>query len=622
MKKLLTILPIITIAFMAITFTSCDDDDDNEIMEPTTNSIVDFVTENSDNYGMLLDALIKADGDLATVLGGDGPFTVFAPNDTAFGTFLSANGFNSVDEVPTDVLSQILLNHVVSGSVQSSSLSTGYINSLSTATPNGENMNMYIDTSNGVRINGVSSVTGADNIVDNGVIHLVDAVIGLPTVVTFATADSTFSTLVAALTRGDQPDFVSTLSTANGTDPAPFTVFAPTNTAFGDLLTELGVSELDDIDTATLTATLNHHVVAGANVMSSALMDNMIVTTLGGDITANVSGGATLTDANGRMSNIVAVDVQTANGIIHVIDKVILPELPTNTIVDFVSENSDNYGMLLEALGKADGDLATVLDGDGPFTVFAPNDTAFGTFLSANGFNSIDEVPTDVLSQILLNHVVSGSVESTGLSTGYISTLSTATPNGENMNMFVDISNGVTLNGVSTVTTPDNIVDNGVIHLVDAVIGLPTVVTFATADSTFSTLVAALTRDDQPDFVSTLSTANGTDPAPFTVFAPTNTAFGDLLTELNVEGLDDIDTATLTATLNHHVVAGANVMDSALMDNMTITTLGGDITANVTGGATLTDANGRVSAITATNVQSSNGIIHVIDKVILPSLDQ
>ncbi|MDG1161664.1 MAG: fasciclin domain-containing protein, partial [Flavobacteriaceae bacterium] len=79
-----------------------------------------------------------------------------------------------------------------------------------------------------------------------------------------------------------------------------------------------------------------------------------------------------------------------------------------------------------------------------------------------------------------------------------------------------------------------------------------------------------------------------------------------------------IDEPTLDAVLKVHVVAGANVFDTDLTDNLTVTTLGGDITANVTGGATLTDANGRVSDIIATNVQANNGIIHAINKVILP----
>ena len=140
----------------------------------------------------------------------------------------------------------------------------------------------------------------------------------------------------------------------------------------------------------------------------------------------------------------------------------------------------------------------------------------------------------------------------------------------------------MTFNGISTVTTPDVEATNGIVHIIDEVIALPTVVTFATADPTFDTLEAALTRSDLTfDYVATLSTANGTGLAPFTLFAPTNDAFGDLLTELNVAALADIDEPTLKATLDHHAVAGANVLSTALMDNMTVTTLGGDITANL-----------------------------------------
>ena len=322
MKNLAKFLSLMLIVLLPLSAMSCDDN--NDMDEPETNTIADFVAGNN-NYSSLLAALIKAD--LVNTLKGAGPFTVFAPDNAAFSLFLSANGFANLDAVPVSALKQILLNHVVSGAVKSTDLTTGYISTLSTAAPNNLNISMFVNTSGGVKLNGVSEVTGANNILDNGVVHLVNKVIGLPTVVTFATADSTFSTLVAALTRADQPNFVSVLSTANGTAPAPFTVFAPTNNAFGALLTELGASGLSAINTATLTATLNHHVVAGANVRSTALTNNMTVGTLGGNITANITGGAKLTDANGRISNIVAVNVQATNGVIHAIDKVILPKL-------------------------------------------------------------------------------------------------------------------------------------------------------------------------------------------------------------------------------------------------------------------------------------------------------
>lgn len=169
------------------------------------------------------------------------------------------------------------------------------------------------------------SVVAADIDVSNGVIHAVDKVIGLPTVVTFATADATFSTLVAALTADPGFTYVTTLSST--TAPAPFTVFAPTNTAFGNLLTELGANSLGDIPIPTVQATLNTHVIAGANVLSSSLTNGMTVTTLGDSFTINLGTSATFTDLNGRTGNIVVTDVQASNGVIHVVDKVILPQL-------------------------------------------------------------------------------------------------------------------------------------------------------------------------------------------------------------------------------------------------------------------------------------------------------
>ncbi len=169
-----------------IILVSCsNDDDETPAPIPVTNTIVDFVSGNED-YSILLEALQIADGDLDVVLSGTGPFTVFAPNNAAFTAFLSDNNFDALSDVPTDILSQILLNHVVSGNAVSSTLTTGYdVSSLSTATPNGNNLSLYINTADGVVINGVSTVTTADVSVDNGTIHAVDAVIGLPTAVPY-----------------------------------------------------------------------------------------------------------------------------------------------------------------------------------------------------------------------------------------------------------------------------------------------------------------------------------------------------------------------------------------------------------------------------------------------------
>jgi uncharacterized surface protein with fasciclin (FAS1) repeats len=306
----------------ALFFNSCSSDDDNN---NSPNTIVDFVSSNSD-YSSLGAALEAAN--LIDVLNGTTNYTVFAPNNAAFEAFLTANSFASLSDVPVDVLTQVLLNHVVSGNVLSTDLETGYVKTNATFGDTSSNLSMFINTSSGVLINGESTVTAADNEVDNGVIHAVDVVISLPTIVTFATADSTFDTLVAALTRESSFSFVETLSIPNGTDPAPFTVFAPTNDAFSGLLSEgLGFDTLAGIPTATLEATLNTHVVGSANVLAGDLTDGMTVNTLGDEFTINTVPSATFTDQNNRTGNIIVTDVQAANGVIHVVDTVILPEL-------------------------------------------------------------------------------------------------------------------------------------------------------------------------------------------------------------------------------------------------------------------------------------------------------
>lgn len=310
--------------FLVLTFTACSDDDDATappVVE--TNTIADFVASN-DNYSSL-EAALEVAG-LTSTLNGEENFTVFAPDNDAFADFLSENGFSSLSEVPVDLLRQVLLNHVQMGELMAADLSTGYIESMATGMASDEPLSMYISTENGVMINGVATVTSANNEVDNGVIHAVDAVIGLPTVVTFALADPTFETLVAALTREDDFTFVSTLMATDA--PAPFTVFAPTNEAFADLLEELEMNSLGDIPEDVLASTLAYHVVAGANVRSTALVDDMEVSTLAEQtFKIDLENGAVITDANGRTAEIIVVDVQANNGVVHVIDTVLLPAM-------------------------------------------------------------------------------------------------------------------------------------------------------------------------------------------------------------------------------------------------------------------------------------------------------
>jgi uncharacterized surface protein with fasciclin (FAS1) repeats len=319
MKNLIKIIPILLISLT--TLQSCNNNDDENVEDVST--VVNLAVDSAD-LTSLVAALDRAN--LVSALNGEGPFTVLAPTNDAFAAFLSANNFNSLEDVPVDILTKVLLNHVISGSLISTDLSTGYANTLATSAASQTPLSIYVDTSNGVRFNGVSSVSAADILAVNGVIHKVDAVIGLPNIVTFATADPNFSTLVSALTRSDlTTDFVGVLSTDAATAPAPFTVFAPINDAFNRLLTELNLASLSEIDEPTLDVVLKYHVVGGANVLDSNLTDNLTVSTLSGDITADISGGARLTDSSGRVSDIIATNVQANNGVIHAINNVILP---------------------------------------------------------------------------------------------------------------------------------------------------------------------------------------------------------------------------------------------------------------------------------------------------------
>tara|TARA_B110000003_G_scaffold18930_2_gene18475 strand:- start:4561 stop:5541 length:981 start_codon:yes stop_codon:yes gene_type:complete len=322
----LKIYKLSLVLFMSFSFISCDVDDNESYSPPPLSTITEFAASNSDlsNFAAALSA---ADGNLLSLLNG-GNYTVLAPNNWAFEVWLGNNGYTSIDEVPTDILKNILLNHVISGTVRSSDLAatgSGYTSTNATNT-DGDFLSMYFSTNNGVVFNGVTTVLNPDIAASNGVVHVVDLLIELPTVVTFATTNPGFETLVTALTRDDlSEDFVSILSTT--TEPAPFTVFAPTNEAFSSLFSELSIDSLNDIDTATLESTLGTHVVAEENVRFEDLSDGMLITTFGDDLTISVGTGPLLVDLNGRTANIIAVDIQAYNGVIHVIDNVMLPQL-------------------------------------------------------------------------------------------------------------------------------------------------------------------------------------------------------------------------------------------------------------------------------------------------------
>jgi uncharacterized surface protein with fasciclin (FAS1) repeats len=286
------------------------------------------------------------------------------------------------------------------------------------------------------------------------------------------------------------------------------------------------------------------------------------------------------------------------------------------TIADLAASNSD-LSTLSRALERTG--LTSVVDGTDKYTVFAPTNAAFNTLFTAlstpGNTVTVENIDVNVLKNTLLYHVVSGTVTSAAITTGYVKTAATFGTTNSNLSLYVEKNAGVKINKSVNVTTADVQASNGTVHIVDGVITLPSVVNQALNNPNFSILVQALTRPDLGvDYVAALS-ATG----PFTVFAPTNDAFAALLAELNFANLNAIPAATLNAVLQYHVVSGANVLSTQLTNNQQVTTFGGaKFTIQLNNGAKILDAQGRTSNIIITDVQANNGVVHAIDKVILP----
>lgn len=271
-------------------------------------------------------------------------------------------------------------------------------------------------------------------------------------IIDVATNIEEFSILVSALQKAELVEALQ--------GEGPFTVFAPTDEAFANLLAELDISAEDLLNHPQLGEVLLYHVVSG-KVMSTDLSDGMTATTLQGEsLNIDLMDGVKI-----NMSNVTTADVEATNGVIHVIDKVLVPESfvlnpVENDIVDIALGN-DDFSMLVSLLQKAD--LVSTLQGEGPFTVFAPTNQAFEDLLQALDITASELMEQPDLSKVLLYHVISGKIMSTDLTAG----MKAATVNGNEIT--VDLSNGVMIND-SKVISADIEATNGVVHVIDAVL--------------------------------------------------------------------------------------------------------------------------------------------------------
>ena len=443
----------------------------------------------------------------------------------------------------------------------------------------------------------------AEDVTTSAAVEQSETATAAPTsnIVETASAAGTFETLVAAVEAAGLGETLS--------GDGPFTVFAPTDEAFAALPEGLVAALLEEPE--TLAEILTYHVVAG-NVLAADVVGLSEAASVNGDtIAITVDGSSVMVDG----ANVVTTDIATTNGTIHVIDSVILPEgivlpevgqmmsddmsddMAVGTIVD-VAVEAGSFTTLVAAVDAAG--LTPVLSGEGPFTVFAPTDEAFAA-LPAGTVEALLADP-EALADILTYHVVAGEV----FAADVVNLTSATTVQGQDVTIEV-VDGNVFVDGAMVVTT-DIATDNGVIHVIDAVIlpetGPGTIVDVAAEAGSFSTLLAAA------EAAGLVDALNG--EGPLTVFAPTDDAFA-ALPEGTIEALL-ADTEALTAILTAHVVPG-ELLAADVLAVESLTMLSGDVleVALHDGAPTIGG-----SGIIATDVLAGNGVIHVIDTVIVP----
>lgn len=411
------------------------------------------------------------------------------------------------------------------------------------------------------------------------------AVGNIPTVLT----SNGLTTLVNSVVKAGLAEALS--------GPGPFTVFAPTNNAFANVDPATLNTILGDIN--LLKKVLSYHVVT-SSIPSTAVQNELTPRTLAGEsLRINVygSGGDTTVTVNGALR---IRTLEASNGVIHVINQVLVPE-PESDIVS-VLERKGSFSTLLTALNVAG--LTSTVKNAGPFTLFAPTDEAFRA-LPAGALDSLIANP-EKLKNVLLTHVVSGTIYSRGLPSGAVPVVAGGSIDA------VFARGGVTVNNAKVIQT-DLFASNGVIHIIDQVIlrstepvtqlafGKKSIVKTLASKGKFNTFITALN-------VAGLANHLDTD-GPFTIFAPTDDAFQTLPTGV----LDSLvnNPSELRKVLLSHVIPGALPSNKISSGTLNLARGGRVRVIADQGNVKIADAD-----VIEADLSASNGVIHVINHLI------
>lgn len=407
--------------------------------------------------------------------------------------------------------------------------------------------------------------------------------LGQKDIIETAVESGNFQTLVAAV---EAAGLVETLKGSG-----PFTIFAPTDKAFARL-PESTVESLFNNPTR-LKSILLYHVLAGEYPADVLVLYPSIPTMEGQTVTIDTREGINIDGAR-----VTVKDIKASNGIIHVIDSIIMPREEPNIVQ--VARNSGILELFVFALEKSN--LVDMLSGGGPFTVFAPSDIAFAR-IPEDTRKALFEEP-EWLDAVLRYHIVRGEYSADEL----MNERSLRTIHGEVVN--VNLSEEGLGIGNTLIAIKDVQASNGVIQVIDHVMlpkewrnGLPTIVELIREDGRFKTLISL--------FESTMQGQTFSNGGLFTVFAPTDEAFE----KLGRETVDSLlkDTERLKAVLNYHVI-GDEYLASELKIAQTLFTLNGKpIKLNTDGTLTINNVQ-----ILNKDILARDGVIHVIETVLIP----
>merc|ERR1719454_1486656 len=418
-------------------------------------------------------------------------------------------------------------------------------------------------------------------------------------IVQLAAGTKDLSTLVAALKAGQ---LVSALE-----GKGPFTVFAPTNAAFAKLPKATLNSLLEYKNIKTLQAVLEYHVVSGAIYSSTLKSENTVKTLESETMLVEVRNGGVIIN---HAAHVTTADIAASNGVVHIIDTVLMPPSMTGkSIVELAAGNKD-LSTLVSALTA--GKLVTALEAKGPFTVFAPTNEAFAKLPKATLNSLLNPKNIKQLDDVLEYRVVAGAAV---FSKDLKASQKVKTLMGEQLTVTKSWR-GVYINGKAKVTIPDVAATNGVVHVINTVLvpnkvahaASKSIVELAVGTKDLSTLVAALKAGK---LVTALS-----GKGPFTVFAPTNAAFAKLPKATLNSLLEPKNIKQLDAVLEYHVVAGAAVFSKSLKSSQRVKTLQGStiLVQRSWRGVYIN----RKSKVTTADVKATNGVVHIINTVLLP----